>query len=215
MKKLNGYRPSHRNKWLFVKQNILSIQELSLWEYYADIVDFDKRHEKYGLFEVYFDEISLLLNKDENTIRNWHNKLLYLGFISITNRKHIFKLSCHERYVNTGKWEGKAAEYGKKEKDQSIENILESFGTNLQIVKEKLQSFGNNKQDKGNKTIKTDSIAIGSYKDEIGFISTRQHSLRSDKEYQKIKEELGPTSLSIEDMKWIDLNVKEDPNVPN
>jgi hypothetical protein len=39
--------------------------------------------------------------------------------------------------------------------------------------------------------------------------------LRSDEEYNKIKEEFAFNQFSVDDMKWIDLNVHEDPNVPS
>jgi hypothetical protein len=45
-----------------------------------------------------------------------------------------------------------------------------------------------------------------SYKDKVII-------LRNDEEYKKIKEEISFKELSIDDMKWIDLNVYEDPNV--
>jgi len=45
-----------------------------------------------------------------------------------------------------------------------------------------------------------------SYKDKVII-------LRNDEEYKKIKEEISFRELSIDDMKWIDLNVYEDPNV--
>ncbi|PIZ68288.1 hypothetical protein COY13_01505, partial [Candidatus Roizmanbacteria bacterium CG_4_10_14_0_2_um_filter_36_35] len=47
---------------------------------------------------------------------------------------------------------------------------------------------------------------ISSYKD-------RCNSLKSEEEYKKIKEEMGFSSLTIEDMKWIDTNVHENSTV--
>lgn len=133
MKKLNGYRASHRNKWLLIKHKILTLQELSLLEFYVDIMDFDCRHEKFSEFEVDFKEIKEIFNcKSPTTIRNWHSKLLLLGFISKTEKRGFYKISCPKRYISPGKWQGEASFYSRAEKGLAIENILSNFGINLQ-----------------------------------------------------------------------------------
>lgn len=212
MKPLNGYRPSHRNKWLFIKHGILTVQQLELWEYYADIFDFDKRHSKCGLVEVFFDEIAPIFRCSTNTIRGWHNKLLLLGFIRKTSRKHVFQLVCYERFISPGIWKGKAAEYAEKEKNQPFEIILQSFETNLQTIEENLQQIGKNNKKKSDKTTKPLVIVIGSsnngYKDSLINIKT-------DAEYRKIAVSGEFPHLSVDDMKWIDENVREDINTPN
>lgn len=48
--------------------------------------------------------------------------------------------------------------------------------------------------------VQINTSPLVSYKGESGF-------LRSQEEYQKTEEELGPDSLEIDDMKWIDANV--------
>src|SRR3990167_11412807 len=145
MKKLNGYRPTHRNKWVLIREKILTLQELALWEFYADIVDFDKKHEKFGLFEVDFVDIASLFNCSSNTIRNWHNKLVLLQLIKRA-RKGFYELVSVERFINPSKWNGKAHEFTEKEKDQPIEIILQSFGLDFQTVKEKIQSSEKKKE---------------------------------------------------------------------
>lgn len=208
MKKLNGYRPSHRNKWHFIEEGVLTVQELALLEYYADIFDFDKKHENYGLFEEDFTRTPTVFDCSPGTIRNWNRKLLSLGFILKTNRKHIYKLSCSDRYVTPGKWGGKAADYQEIEKDQNIEKILQSFEIDFQSIKEKLQQVKKTPTDKSDSKTKTSSIAIGSSKDDLGIS-------RSDSEYRRIKREGCFPTLDIEDMKWIDHKIIEDPNVPS
>lgn len=214
MKKLNGYRPTHRNRWKLLSEKIITLQELSLLEYYADIVDFDKDHDKFGLFEIDFNEIKQVFVCSENTVRNWHSKLLQLGFIEKTSKKHWFKLICHERYINPGYWGGKAAEYGIIEKDQPIETILQSFGLNLQSIEEKLQQIGKKKDKQKVTTTEIGSIAIGSSKDEYKD-SFLEEVPKTFEDYKKIKEEEGYKLLTEEDMKWIDENIHEDPMVPN
>ena len=211
MKKLNGYRNTHKNKWLFIKEGILSLQELALWEFYADIVDFDPKHSEYGTFKEEFNTFAVLFHCDSpNTIRNWHNKLLELGFIQKTDKLHIYKLVCHERYGTPGIWQGRAAEYEKLEKDQSIDVILQSFGTNLQTVRKKLQSTVKKSNDKIDRKVKLASKALGSSKDELSKDSQGKRIVvikqkpRSEDEYKQIEKEGGYELLTVEDMKWID-----------
>ncbi|KKQ73703.1 MAG: hypothetical protein US96_C0055G0002 [Candidatus Woesebacteria bacterium GW2011_GWB1_38_5b] len=207
--KLNGYRPTHKNKWFFIKYGILNIQELALLEYYADIFDFDKNHRTFGLFEINFEEIASIFScKSANTVRNWHNKLLKLGFIRKTELKYVYELSCHLRYINPGKWGGQAVHFQEIEKDQPIEVILQSFGINLQSIGKKIQPVGKNSQNLGSKPT---PIALGSSKDGIyssdkKYVLVKQ-GLRSNEEYVRLKEEMGLNSLEIDDMKWIDENL--------
>jgi len=233
MKKLNGYRPTHRNKWVFIKYGLLAVQEVALLEFYADIFDFDNRHANYGLLEVEFEDIASVFNCSPSTIRTWHNKLLDLGFISKTRKKHIFKLTCHERYVTPGYWGGKAVEYEKLEKDQSVEIILQSFEMDFQLLKGKLQHTEKSIKAWAVAKAHTDSIAIGSSKVEsrlprddadYSLVSSKgrfievvkpHNNLKTDEEYEEIHRSGRFSSMTVEDMEWIDMNVKENPSVPS
>lgn len=217
-RKLNGYRPTHKNKWLFTQHGILTIQELALLEFYADIIDFDRKHHKFGLFEADFNEMALIFGcKSPNTIRNWHNKLLKIGFIKKTEQKGVFQLSCYLRYINPGRWEGKASDYAKEEKDQPIGVILQSFGINLQPGEEKLQPVVKNNS---NLASESGSIAIVSSKDESKDnhqekvkVLIKQH-VRNDEEYERIYRESDFQGLTPEDMRWVDENITEVVDVP-
>lgn len=197
MKKLNGYRPTHRNKWRFIQEGLLNIQELALLEFYADIFDFDSRHDEVGLFEVDFHKISKIFNCSVNTIRNWHNKLLKVGFIQRTDNKNLYSLSCYLRYVTPGYWKGEAAKYVEIENNQPVEVILQSFGINLQSSKRKFQPFVKKET---NSASNSNSIALGSYKDESRDYQDNQlkelRSIKTDEEYKLVKarvEKLGKT----------------------
>lgn len=211
MKKLNGYRTSHRNKWFFIQNGILSIQELSLLEFYADIFDFDKHHQSFGKFPVNFEEIAAVFNcSSPNTVRNWHGKLLKLGFIKRTEAKNIYELSCFLRYISPGVWQGKAAEYAEAEKDQTIGNLLQNFGIDLQQIENKVQNIGKEAENSGTKS---PSIALGSFKGESGFIKRDKvetsNKLRTKQDYQKMHTD-NPDGLTPDDMRWIDENLVEE-----
>lgn len=166
IKKLNGYRASHKNKWLFIKHGILSIQELALLEFYADIFDFDPKHNAtVGQFPVNFEEVARVFSCSRNTVRNWHSKLLKLGFIKKTSDKNIYLLSCYSRYTTPSvRFEGEAAVYAKQEADQSIEIILQNFGIDSQLVGGNVQIIGKKASELGSES---SSIAISSYKEDI------------------------------------------------
>lgn len=214
-KKLNGYRASHKNKWLFIKHGILSIQELALLEFYADIFDFDPGHETVGLFPVNFEEIAEIFSCSPNTVRNWHGKLLHSGFIKSTAKKSIYRLACHARYTTPSvKFQGKAAVYAEQETNQSIEIILQNFEIDSQLVGEKVQIVGEKDEKLGSES---SSIAISSFKvessnkDSLRIIKKViiKQDLRSEEEYQKMYKD-NPEGLEPEDMKWIDENIKEE-----
>jgi DNA-binding Lrp family transcriptional regulator len=214
-KKLNGYRASHRNKWLFIKYGVLSVQELSLQEFYADIFDFDPQHRTVGQFPVNFDEVAQVFSCSPNTVRNWHNKLLRLGFIKKTGGKNLYQLSCYSRYITPSvRFEGKAAVYAKQETNQSIEIILQNFEIDSQLVGEKVQTIGKKVKELGSES---PSIAISSFKvessnkDSLRIIKKViiKQDLRTEEEYQKMYQD-NPEGLEPEDMKWVDENVKEE-----
>lgn len=210
MKKLNGYRPSHRNRWMLVENKILSLQELSLLEFYIDLMDFDKKHDGYGKFEVDFKEMMLVFNcKSSNTIRNWHNTLLKLGFIKKTQKHNIYALSTPERNINPGAWGGKASEFAQREKDQPIAVILQNIGIELQAIEEKVQPVVKKGDDLA---LKGEVKALGSSKDESKDNQVKQvlikQEARTEEEYQKMYQE-NPDGLIPEDMRWVDENVTE------
>ncbi len=212
--KLNGYRATHKNKWLFIKNKVLSLQEVAYLEFCADIMCFDWEKQEYGTFKTNFKEIATLFDcKSETTIRNWHAKLLKKGFIQSLNQRNVFRLTCHTRYITPGFWKGEASRYAESEKDQSIEYILQNFGLNLQNIGKTDQLIEKNNQ---NLASNTTPRAIGSSKDYSlvpSSISSKKvvvikQEVRSDAEYQKMYE-ASDLSLSVDDMKWIDQNITE------
>jgi len=212
---LNGYRPSHRNKWRLVQYGILNIQELALLEFYADIVVFDKKKPNYGSFKTDFGAFAKVFNcKSENTVRNWHSKLLELGFIKRTTDRNIYHLLNHERYISPGWSGGKAAYYVGLEKNQPIGVILQNLGVSPQSAAE---STDEEAWSEGKITTK----ALGSYKDgyEDNTVGRRevviQQEVRTAAEYQNIFSRGNYQSFTPEDMLWTDENTKEEIEVPN
>lgn len=213
--KLNGYRPTHRNKWLFLKHEILNVQELAFLEFCADLVDFDKNHENYGLIGIDLVVVTKVFCCSENTIRSWLKKLLNIGFIKKTEKRGHFRMSCHERYINPGLWGGRAPEYAKKEKDQPVGIILQNFGIDLQTTEQKVQSVEENPL---NSDSEQENRALVSSKDD-STVSPREIVVikqmpRTDDEYERIRHaNKNFQKLLTKDMRWIDENVIEEIDV--
>ncbi|PIR58591.1 MAG: hypothetical protein COU69_04680 [Candidatus Pacebacteria bacterium CG10_big_fil_rev_8_21_14_0_10_56_10] len=185
-RKLNGYRCSHRNRWLLLSAKIISLQALSLLEFYIDISDFDQKHEAYGTYQVYFDEIAKIFTCSQGTIRNWHKELVMLKLISPTKKKGVYKLYVPKRYISPGFWRGEASTYAKEEKGQSVEVIFQSMKKEFEPAEKNDQPNDKN----SDSPVKDDSsIALGSSKDEY-----------------KISQNNG---LSEEDKRWLGDNLLE------
>lgn len=219
--KLNGYRATHRNKWLFIKNKVLSLQEVAYLEFCADIMCFDWEKQEYGTFKANFKETADLFNcKSETTVRNWHSRLLKAGFIQSTDQKNVFKVTCHARYITPGFWKGEAGQFAEAEKNQPIEYVLQNFGLNLQNIGETDQLIENNQP---NLALKTTPRAIGSSKDNsivsspIGSkkVVVIRQEVRSDEEYQQIYNDGDYTNFTPEDMKWVDQNIAEKIEIEN
>lgn len=125
--KLTGFRASHRNRWQLVQSKILSLQEYLLLEYYLDIMDFDGNHEKFGTFEVFYDEIGEIFNRSVDSIRDWHKGLVEKGFVKVADEKrHLFLIPTPRRYVVSGKKKGMAYFYAQIEKTVHTNETLQA-----------------------------------------------------------------------------------------
>lgn len=131
-RKLNGYRCSHRNKWVLLHEKVLSLQSLLLLEFYVDIFDFDSKHEAFGNFLVDFPSFSTIFNCSLSTIRNWHRELVSGGFIEPTDTRNIYKLVNALRYIVPGHWKGQASYYSEFEKNQPVTEIVQLMKQNVQ-----------------------------------------------------------------------------------
>ncbi len=199
-KNLNGYRPFHRNDFILVNLELLSIQAFCLFQFYLSIFDFDKRHKRYGIFEVDFNSIAGLFGVSSSTIWNWHKKIEGCGLVEKLTL-NTFCITNPGRYTPTGKMRGEAHNFSKNEKSQSIENILKSIGIKTQVIKQTLQSI--EKKDH-NLVNKSSSIYNYSFKVGNGFFS--DNTISNNGVYESDNSELG---LSADDIKLIEESINE------
>ncbi len=137
-RKLNGYRCSHRNKWLLLHEKVLSLQSLILLEFYVDIFDFDSKHEMFGTFLVDFPAFSTIFNCSLSTIRNWHRELVIGGFVGPTDTRNVYRLVNPIRYIVPGHWKGQASYYSEFEKNQPVTEIVQLMKQNVQPITAKV-----------------------------------------------------------------------------
>lgn len=211
-----GHRASHRNRWLLLKDSILTPQEFLLFEFYIDSMDFDPDHKNFGLFDAFTEETKQYFNKEEETIRDWHNGLLNKGFIELVNKKReVFKIKSPARYVTA--FGGKANEFVKEE---VITPTLDYFLQNICFFPEKTEI-----KPSSNTVLASEDTpkALGSSK--VSYIvpspiSSKKvvlisQAVRSEAEYQKFHCEKNLSNMSIDEMEWIDRNVKEEIEIEN
>lgn len=138
--KLNGYRAWHRNCWLLLAAGKLNAQTLLLFQFLIDQADFDTSHRNFGLVEVNPKQIGVIFNKKSlSTVRSWINKLAAMRFILKTDVPKVFRIPNLARYISPGFSNGKAAEYAKAEKNQSVEQIVEKIIIEPQSVDQNTQ----------------------------------------------------------------------------
>jgi hypothetical protein len=212
--KFNGYRASHRNRWLLIIKNILTTQEFLLFEYYLDLMDFDRNHGiAFSTFEAYLDDVADVFGKSEDAVRIWHNGLLDKGFIKISDKKrHIYAISNPSRYIAT-KWGGGASKYVKEETNQKIEFILKNI-VFFQEKEEKIQPENAKKVDITANNIKN---SLGSSKGKSNVIPPVNNrkivviksKVKDGSEYRKIYENGDSLNMSPADMEFIDQTLTE------
>ena len=206
----NGFRASHRNRWLLLEHRILDGRELLLWEFLIDQMDFDARHPKVGMFEFYPDEVAeIFAKKSSKTMDDWFRGLVEKGFVGLVDKtRSLYEIAAPTRYSADTRIGGKAASYVKEEMNYNLEELFTSWRVNFpkeekNPQKDRSRSYTNNNGD---------SRSLGSSKGKsIGNIKkvVIKQEVLSDGEYQRICDGGGYKLLTPEDMRWIDENIEE------
>lgn len=187
LKKIRGYQKAPRDRFFLLKDKILTQEELLLYELGIAITDWDRTHiDTYGTFQATNIEMAELLGwVSDSTVSRLKTSLIKKGYFLPFNDKI--------KVLGFRKWELRQTHVDKQ--DEIAEMQVES--ANMQESPSKMQENR-------------------SYSPDYSLVSSKgSFSLRSDEEYQKIKEEMGYEELIVDDMKWIDENVKETAGVPS
>lgn len=212
--KTNAHRPSHRNRWLLLSNKVLTKEELLLFEYYVDQMDFDVSHQTFGTFKVDFPTIAQLFGYSPkhpcNALREKHDRLVALGFIHPSTNKNVFLIHNPKRYIAaTKKWQGEASEYEKNERHKELKEFVQNVATNVHFTEQDIQSTEQfvhlNEQTTPFSVKSHHARSLVSSKDE--YLSDAVNSMRSKRslaDYEQIYQEGNYQGLVPEDMKWLD-----------
>lgn len=131
----NGFRASHRNRWLMVKEGVLTVPEMVLLDFYIDKMNFSSTSEDVGTFDLDFVELEIYLDRKEKTIRALNKNLLEKGFIKWIN-PNKYAVTHWERYIldKKDKTGGQAFKFQQQEYNLPIESLIQNLGINFQIV---------------------------------------------------------------------------------
>jgi len=215
--KLNGYRATHRNRWFLITKKILNPQEFLLFEYYIDLMDFDRSHgDNFATFEAYLKEVAPVFNKKEDAVRKWHNGLLSKHFIKIVDPlRHLYTVKSPFRYViGKDQWGGEASQYAKEEKEkQNPDFILQNIcffqpqTENIQLKSVEKTDISANTTENSLSSSKNNSM-VNQYK-----VVVIPPIVRSEEEYQKMFAD--NSDFSIENMKLADECTAEEQVIEN
>jgi len=210
IKKLHGYHGIGRGVLLLLHKQILTKEEFILYEASFSFASWDKEKKvSYGVIDLTQEEIEWLLNVSAGYVSKLKEGLIEKGFWRINKNKKIevvgFELietSVLSRITKNSK----VVDYydyiaHKQNEFASEQKLIAHKQTNISK-----ENTDNQPQKFAHKQTVSSISDISSYKD-------RCNSLKSEEEYKKIKEEMGFSSLTIEDMKWIDTNVHENSTV--
>lgn len=139
--KLNGYRPSHRNRWHLISEKVLSREEFLVFEVYLDSMVCYRDKDLFGQANVTLEEIAKILGyKSASGVSKHRAKLVKLGILIPTSKESVFKIYNAERYLpKNSKSIGKASAFAEGEKNQPAESILENIGSHIQLNENRLQ----------------------------------------------------------------------------
>ncbi|MEI6691013.1 MAG: hypothetical protein WCL07_04695 [bacterium] len=196
--KRNGYRPSYKNRWLLRIGEVLTLQQWALYEYLLDCMDWDPRHDNFGLFEFFPDEMVGVFHKSPESIGDWFKYLVEKRFVKLFDKKRkLYGMKNPERYIF-----GKASQYELSERNITVEKLLENicFSENEMEITKVIQE---NIPKISMPLIWSDTPkALSSFKDDLS-IENRQAGRDLDG-YREIYKNEGYSFLLPEDMMWID-----------
>lgn len=196
-KKLRGYYPTFRGKYLLLKESILSQQAFLLYDLSVAIADWDKKHEGYyGVIRLTQEALESVLGRTKGFVSRYGKELYKKGFWHKDNhgRTHVVGFEL----IDTGLLKT----ITKRDKVVNLQNYIankQSYDALLQqdIAEKQLISS------KEESTFQGKSVADLQPSRPISdlFSSKGEYSLR-DKSLD--------SGLSEEDKLWISENIKEE-----
>lgn len=205
MNRLHGYDTHFRGRFLLLRNKLLTDSEFILWDLsFSALAEWDKKNhdpKDYGSFDFQQTEIGYLLGWHKSKVSHKAKKLFALGLWTERDGRVFVKgFDIRDNFAGISR-------------SRKIIDLQEQIAILQPAVAEPQPPVADLQWQtpKGNGAVSPQSVAIlqpprpkaplVSFKNEFNVV-------RSNEEYLKMWEE-NPDGLSIEDMKWIDQNIKE------
>ncbi len=188
-KKLNGYQKAPKDRFLLLTNGVLTAEEFVVYELGLAITDWDRDHddEIYGKFQATNKQIAEICGwKSDSQVSRIKKNLLNKGFF--TKEGEQLKAKDFE------KWQLRKT----SAKPHELTAKIQPTAANMQDEVAKTQTLRN----------QNDDYSLSSYKVNLSLV-------RTDSEYRELVNSGQFGSMSVDDMRWIDENVKESAIVPS
>lgn len=205
MNRLNGYDRHFKGRFLLLHRKLLSDSEFILWDLsFSVLAEWDKKNhapENYGSFDFQQSEIGTLLGWHKSKVSHKARKLFALGlWVKRNDRVFVNGFDIRDNFAQISR-------------DKKIIDLQEQVAISQpEVAKPQLSDvIPQQTNPKEREAVSPQSIAIlqqPSTKANLVSFKSEFNVVRSDKEYLKMWEE-NPNGLSVEDMRWIDQNIKE------
>jgi len=209
MNRLHGYDTHFRGRFLLLRSKLLTDSEFVLWDLsFSALAEWDKKNhdpKDYGSFNFQLTEIGYLLGWHKSKVSHKAKKLFTLGLWTKRNGRVFVKgFDIRDNFAGITK-------------DKKTIDLQEQVAF-LQPEVAKIQpsvAISQRHISKENGLVSPHGVAILQRpypKAPLVSFKSEFNVLRSDEEYQKMWEE-NPNGLCIEDMKWVDQNIKENAQI--
>lgn len=205
MNRLNGYDRHFKGRFLLLHRKVLSDSEFVLWDLsFSVLAEWDRKNhasENYGSFYFQQTEIGTLLGWHKSKVCRNSEKLFAVGLWAKRNGRV---------FVNGFDIRDSFAEIARNNKVIDLQKQVAILQPGIANSQPSI-AVPQHKSSKGGGVISPKSVAIlqqSSIKADLVSFKSEFNVLRADEDYQRMWEE-NPNGLSIEDMKWIDQNIKE------
>lgn len=163
-KKLRGFQKAPRERFKLLRDGLLTVEELMLYEFYIAITDWDVAHNIYGKFQTTDDKVAKIMGwNSRSTVCIHRNRLLKKKFL-VRDEDGLFSPKDFED------WElrksGKISKNDVLEIEQLDENIVEK---NEHQVLENQQDVSESKQNQ----VQNDDYTLGSSKGKFSNRASR------------------------------------------
>jgi hypothetical protein len=182
LKRLNGYQKMDRNRHILASFLKFTDPEYRLLDFYNAFYDWDKKHvDTYGHVEITDKDAGRILNWSTAKVCRTRKELIQKGLISTTD-KSTYKMTFLQEPQTFN-----------NTPDKTEVARMETPNSNTETVIAPMQRNGGYRPENPLVSFKGDVV-----------------SLRSDKEYEDIWEDMGkPDNFTPDDMKFIDWSVYE------